>query len=67
MGCCAFNNKNICSLFHLYTGLIINILILYVFEAVLFICFVFMCNELGVIWPVPHEILSVITRSTIIT
>ena len=26
-----------------------------------------MCNELGVIWPVPHEILSVITRSTIIT
>ena len=26
-----------------------------------------MCNELRVIWPVPHEILSVITRSTIIT
>ena len=25
------------------------------------------CNELRVIWPVPHEILSVITRSTIIT
>ena len=24
-------------------------------------------NELRVIWPVPHEILSVITRSTIIT
>ena len=27
----------------------------------------FMCNELRVIWPVPHEILSVITRSTITT
>ena len=27
----------------------------------------YMCNELRVIWPVPHEILSVITRSTIIT
>ena len=26
-----------------------------------------MCNELRVIWPIPHEILSVITRSTIIT
>ena len=25
------------------------------------------CNELRVIWPIPHEILSVITRSTIIT
>ena len=25
------------------------------------------CNELRVIWPVPHEILSVITRPTIIT
>ena len=25
------------------------------------------CNELRVIWPVPHAILSVITRSTIIT
>ena len=27
----------------------------------------YICNELRVIWPVPHEILSVITRSTIIT
>ena len=25
------------------------------------------CNEFRVIWPVSHEILSVITRSTIIT
>ena len=26
-----------------------------------------LCNELRVIWPIPHKILSVITRSTIIT
>ena len=25
------------------------------------------CNELRVIWPIPHEVLSVIARSTIIT
>ena len=29
--------------------------------------FYYMCNELRVIWPIPHKILSVITRSTIIT
>ena len=29
--------------------------------------FTYICNELRVIWPIPHEILSVITRSTIIT
>ena len=28
---------------------------------------IYMCNELRVIWPIPHEVLSVITRLTIIT
>ena len=45
-----------------------HIYISYIFRKLLnkYIC-IYMCNELRVIWPVPHEILSVITRSTIIT
>ena len=49
-----------------FQGFFVSVAVVFVIPVGWILC-LYICNELRVIWPVPHEILSVITRSTIIT